>query len=79
MGLMGKKSDVRARLLVGGSLVAAAALLSGCMDSPTYGTDKTANSQLMSDMSGILSFRAKKKAADRLYAAAGAGEAGQGR
>lgn len=58
---MGKKSDFRARLVVAGSLVAAAALLSGCMDSPTYGTDKTANSQLMSDMSGILSFRAKKK------------------
>ena len=58
---MGKKSDFRARLVAGGSLVAAAALLSGCMDSPTYGTGKSSNSQLMSDMSGILSFRAKAK------------------
>jgi hypothetical protein len=58
---MGKKSDFRARLVAGGSLVAAAALLSGCIDSPTYGTGKSANSQLMSDMSGILSFRAKAK------------------
>jgi hypothetical protein len=59
---MNKNFDGKARLLLGGSLVAAAALLSGCMSSPTYGTDKTANAQLMSDMSGILSFRDKKKA-----------------
>jgi len=58
---MGKKSDFRGRLVAGGSLIAAAALLSGCMDSPTYGTGKSANSQLMSDVSGILSFRAKAK------------------
>ena len=31
------------------------------MGSPTYGTDKTANEQLMSDVSGILSFRPKPK------------------
>ena len=58
---MSKNFDGVARLLLGGSLVAAAALLSGCMTSPTYGTDKTANAQLMSDVSGILSFRDKKK------------------
>lgn len=63
MGLISKNFDGTARLLLGGSLVAAAALLSGCMSSPTYGTDKTANAQLMSDMGGILSFRDKKKAA----------------
>jgi hypothetical protein len=60
---MSKNFDGKARLLLGGSLVAAAALLSGCMSSPTYGTDKTANAQLMSDMGGIFSFRDKKKAA----------------
>ena len=59
---MGKNFDGMARLLLGGSLVAAAALASGCMSSPTYGTDKTANAQLMSDVGGILSFSAKKKA-----------------
>ena len=62
MGLISKNFDGKARLLLGGSLVAAAALLSGCMSSPTYGTDKTANAQLMADMGGILSFRDKKKA-----------------
>jgi hypothetical protein len=62
VGLISKNFDGTARLLLGGSLVAAAALLSGCMSSPTYGTDKTANAQLMSDMGGILSFRDKKKA-----------------
>ena len=70
---MGKKSDFRARLVVGGSLVAAAALLSGCMNSPTYGTDKTANSQLMSDVSGILSVQGEEEGGDRLYAAPGTG------
>ena len=63
MGLMSNNFGGMARLVLGGSLVAAAALLSGCMSSPTYGTDKTANSQLASDMGGIFSFRDKKKAA----------------
>lgn len=31
-------------------------------DSPTYGTDKTANAQLMSDLSNITSFNDKKRA-----------------
>lgn len=35
--------------------VGAAALLSGCMGSPTYGTDKTAAAQLFDDVSGIVS------------------------
>ena len=62
MGLMSKNFGGMARLLLGGSLIAAAALISGCIASPTYGTDKTANSQLMADMGGIFSFRDKKKA-----------------
>jgi hypothetical protein len=61
VGLMNKNFDGVARLLLGGSLVAAAALTSGCMSSPTYGTDKTASAQLMSDVGGILSFNSKKK------------------
>jgi hypothetical protein len=44
------------------ALVAAAGLTSGCMSSPTYGTDKTANEQLVSDVGGIFSFRPKKHA-----------------
>jgi hypothetical protein len=43
------------------ALVAAAGLTSGCMSSPTYGTDKTANEQLVSDLGGMFSFKDKKK------------------
>lgn len=32
----------------------AVALLSGCMSSPTYGTGKTANAQLLEDVTGVL-------------------------
>lgn len=35
--------------------------LGGCMSSPTYGTDKTANEQLVGDVTGILSLAPKKK------------------
>jgi hypothetical protein len=50
------------RLVIGAALLAGAGLTSGCMSSPTYGTDKTASAQLASDLSGILSFSPKKKA-----------------
>ncbi len=36
-------------------------MLAGCMSSPTYGTDKTANEQLIGDVSGILSLAPKNK------------------
>jgi hypothetical protein len=55
--------NARWRLVAGVALVAAAGLASGCMSSPTYGTDKSANQQLMSDLGGMFSFRDKKKAA----------------
>jgi len=45
----------RAPLFVGASAVCAAALLSGCMSSPTYGTDKTAGQQLLEDVTGVIS------------------------
>lgn len=35
--------------------------LSGCVSSPTYGTDKTANAQLLDDVSNMASFGAGKK------------------
>lgn len=44
----------RAPLLVGVTVACAGAFLSGCMSSPTYGTGKTANQQLMDDLSGVL-------------------------
>ena len=40
----------------------AGAVLSGCMGSPTYGTDKTANEQLLGDVSNILSLAPQKRA-----------------
>jgi hypothetical protein len=45
----------RAPALVSVTLACSAALLSGCMSSPTYGTGKTANAQLVEDLSNILS------------------------
>ena len=45
----------RAPLFLGASAVCAAALLSGCMGSPTYGTDKTAGQQLFEDVTGVIS------------------------
>lgn len=44
-----------APLYSGLMVVGAVALLSGCMGSPTYGTDKTAATQLLEDVSGIVS------------------------
>ncbi|MFP1633036.1 hypothetical protein ACLB6G_14990 [Zhengella sp. ZM62] len=38
----------------------AATALSGCMSSPTYGTDKTANEQLLEDLSGMVSLAPKR-------------------
>ena len=53
--------------------------LGGCMSSPTYGTDKTANEQLLGDVSGILSLAPEEQEPDRLQAAPRTGEAGEGR
>lgn len=44
-----------APLFLGVSVVCAAALLSGCVSSPTYGTDKTAGQQLFEDITGVVS------------------------
>ena len=45
----------RAPLFLGLTVVCAAALLSGCMSAPTYGTDKTSSEQLLDDMTSIVS------------------------
>ncbi|MCO5062950.1 MAG: hypothetical protein M9924_00885 [Rhizobiaceae bacterium] len=41
------------KAILAGSAVASAFLVSGCMSSPTYGTDKTATEQLIDDVSNI--------------------------
>jgi hypothetical protein len=50
----------KGQFLVLGAMVAGFAL-SGCVSSPTYGTDKTASEQLLDDMSNIASFGARNK------------------
>lgn len=47
--------------LVMGLVTVSALMLSGCMGSPRYGTDKTANEQLIEDLTGVLSIGPKKQ------------------
>jgi len=51
----------KARLALLAPLVASGLALSGCMGSPTYGTDKTAAEQLAGDLTGAVSFAPKRK------------------
>lgn len=58
--MMAEQKGVRAAVmapLVASSLL----LLGGCMSSPTYGTGKSANEQLVEDVTGILSLAPKNK------------------
>ena len=55
-------TDNTARLALLAPLVASGLALSGCMSSPTYGTDKTAGEQLVGDITGAFSFAPTKKA-----------------
>lgn len=56
---MTERICARAALLV--PLVASGLALSGCMGSPTYGTDKTAGEQLAGDLSSAFSISPKHK------------------
>ena len=58
---MTERTFARAALLA--PLVASAIGLSGCMSSPTYGTDKTAAAQLFDDVSGAASITPKHREA----------------
>jgi hypothetical protein len=51
----------RNRLALLAPLFVSGLALSGCMGSPTYGTDKTASEQLVGDVSGILSLGPKDR------------------
>jgi hypothetical protein len=51
-----------ARLALLAPLVVSGLALSGCMSSPTYGTDKTAGEQLAGDITSAFSFAPKSKA-----------------
>lgn len=61
MGFFGIDDRHCARALVLAPLVASAMVMSGCVSSPTYGTDKTANEQLLGDLSGALTLAPQKK------------------
>jgi hypothetical protein len=52
--------NLNGRITVLGAMLASLTL-AGCMSSPTYGTNKTAGSQLLDDVSSIGSFGPKKK------------------
>lgn len=62
MGLTRENLNASARLALSAAIVAAAGLASGCLGTPTYGTDKTATEQLATDLSNIASIGPKKKA-----------------
>jgi hypothetical protein len=55
---MTEKTRARVALL---ALVASGLSVSGCVSSPTYGTDKTSTEQLVGDVSGILSVAPKHR------------------
>src|SRR5690606_32490863 len=58
--LSGLFAGARTPLVIGFAAVSALAL-SGCMGSPTYGTDKTANEQLIEDLTGVLALGPKRQ------------------
>jgi hypothetical protein len=49
------------RLLAGAAMVTAMGLTSGCIGSPTYGTDKSSSEQLATDLTNIFSISSKKR------------------
>ena len=51
--------NIRARAALAAPLVVSGLLVSGCMGSPTYGTDKTATAQLTGDLTGMFSLKPK--------------------
>ncbi len=54
-------SKMQSKALILGGMGIAGLALSGCMSSPTYGTDKTASDQLVTDVTGILSIAPPKR------------------
>ena len=61
VGLYGMTDRTFARAALLAPLVISAVAMSGCMSSPTYGTDKTAAAQLFDDVSGAASITPKRK------------------
>jgi len=55
----GMTDRISARAALFASLAVSGLALSGCMSSPTYGTDKSASEQLASDLTNIVSLKPK--------------------
>lgn len=60
VGLLKHTERRYARIALLAPLMASGFMLSGCMGSPTYGTDKTASEQLLDDVSHSLAFAPKR-------------------
>ena len=61
VGLLKHTERRYARIALLAPLMVSGLALSGCMGSPTYGTDKTASEQLVGDLSSALSFSPPKR------------------
>ena len=64
---MNNSVEIRTGCAIAGA-VAASVLLAGCMSSPTYGTGKTANAQLVDDLTKIVSIGTPVKESQQAYA-----------
>lgn len=62
MTFLGMTGNRRSGIAAAAGLAIAGAALSGCMSSPTYGTDKTSSEQLIGDVSNILALAPKDRA-----------------
>ncbi len=74
MTFLGMTGDRRSGIAAAAGLAIAGVALSGCMSSPTYGTDKTSSEQLIGDVSNILALAPKRTRRDRLQTPAGTGQ-----
>jgi hypothetical protein len=59
--VLGKTERRRRSIAIAAGLLASGVALSGCVSSPTYGTDKTANEQLIGDVSNLLALGPKDR------------------
>lgn len=64
MKIIGMTDRISARAALLASLAVSGLTLTGCMSSPTYGTDKSATEQLASDLTNVMSMKPKSNNID---------------
>ncbi|MEX3007136.1 hypothetical protein [Hoeflea sp. TYP-13] len=64
---MTRAAEFRTGCTVAGA-VAVSVILAGCVSSPTYGTGKTANAQLIDDLANVISIVPPAKKSEQAYA-----------